>query len=121
VWFGGTLNGRMLRRVVELGDGWIPIMGSTVADIGDGARRLHAALVEAGRDPAALSIQGAMPVVRGEDRRADLAASVAGSAALVGAGATDVIVHLGAVCPDAAQAASVLRTLAERFAAEVGR
>jgi hypothetical protein len=38
----------------------------------------------------------------------------------VDAGATDVIVHLGAVCRDLAEAGPVLRTLAERFAAEVG-
>ena len=121
VWFGGTLNDRMLRRVVELGDGWIPIMGSTVDVIGEGATRLRKAFADAGRDPAGLSVQGALPVVRGEDRRPDLAASVAGGPALVDAGATDVIVHLGAVCRDLAEAGPVLRTLAERFAAEVWR
>jgi probable F420-dependent oxidoreductase len=120
VWFGGTLNERMLRRVVELGDGWIPIMGSTVDDIAGGATRLRKAFADAGRDPAGVSVQGAMPVVRAEGRRVDLAASVAGAPVLVEAGATDVIVHLGAVCPDAADAGPVLRTLAERFAAECG-
>jgi hypothetical protein len=62
-----------------------------------------------------------MPVARGEDRRVDLPASVAGVPGLVEAGATDVIVHLGAVCRDLADAGPVLRTLADRFAAEVGR
>jgi probable F420-dependent oxidoreductase len=121
VWFGGTLNRRMLRRVVELGDGWIPIMGSTVEDIADGATRLRKAFADAGRDRAALGVQGTMPVVRGEDRRLDLAASAAGVPALVEAGATDVIVHLGALCRDVAEAGPLLRTLAERFAAQVGR
>jgi probable F420-dependent oxidoreductase len=121
VWFGGSLHERTLRRVVELGDGWIPIMGSTVDDIRNGATRLRKAFAQAGRDATDLSVQGAMPVVRGEDRRVDLARSVAGAPALVEAGATDVIVHLGAVCPDVTEAGPVLRTLVERFAVEVGR
>ncbi len=121
VWFGGTLNERMLRRVVDLGDGWIPIMGSTVDDIGDGATRLRKAFAGAGRDPASLSVQAPMPVVRGEDKRVDLTASAAGVPALVAAGATDVIVHLGAVCRDLADAGPVLRTLADRVAAECAR
>jgi probable F420-dependent oxidoreductase len=37
VWFAGTLNERNLRRVVELGDGWIPIMGASIDDIRAGA------------------------------------------------------------------------------------
>jgi probable F420-dependent oxidoreductase len=121
VWFGGTLNERMLRRIVELGDGWIPIMGSTAADVADGATRLRKAFADAGRDPGGPSVQGAMPVVRGDDRRVDLGASVAGVTPLVEAGATDVIVHLGALCRDLADAGSVLRQLAEGFAGEVGR
>jgi probable F420-dependent oxidoreductase len=121
VWFGGTLNERMLRRVVELGDGWIPIMGSTVEGIAEGAARLRKAFADAGRDPTGPGVQGAMPVVRGEDRRVDLTASAAGVPALVEAGATDVIVHLGALCRDVAEAGPVLGTLVERFRAEVGR
>ena len=120
VWFGGTLTDRMLRRVVDLGDGWIPIMGSTVEGVADGATRLRKALAEAGRDPGALGVQAPMAVARGEDRRPDLAASAAGVPALVEAGATDVIVHLGAVCRDLSDAGPVLRTLVDRFRAEVG-
>jgi probable F420-dependent oxidoreductase len=121
VWFGGTLHDRMLRRVVELGDGWIPIMGSTVDDIRAGSARLREAFAEAGRDPAGLSVQGALPLVRGEDRRVDLARSAARAPALVDARATDLIVHLGALCPDGAGAGSVLQELTSRLATEVGR
>jgi probable F420-dependent oxidoreductase len=121
VWFGGTLHERMLRRVVELGDGWIPIMGSSVDDLRDGAMRLRKAFADAGRDPARVEVQAPVPLVRDESKRVDLAASAAGVPALVEAGATDVIVHLGAVCRDPADAGPVLRTLAERVAAEVGR
>lgn len=43
VWFSGTFTARTRRRVVELGDGWIPIMGATVDDIAAGAKELRAA------------------------------------------------------------------------------
>jgi probable F420-dependent oxidoreductase len=121
VWFGGTLHDRMLRRVVELGDGWIPIMGSSLDDVRDGATRLRKAFAEAGRDPAAVQVQAPVPLVRDGSKRVDLAASAAGVPALAEAGATDVIVHLGALCRDPADAGPVLATLAERVAAEVGR
>jgi len=43
VWFSGTFTARTRRRVLELGDGWIPIMGATVEDIAAGAKELRAA------------------------------------------------------------------------------
>jgi probable F420-dependent oxidoreductase len=42
VWFSGTFNARTRRRVLELGDGWIPIMGATLDDIRAGATELRA-------------------------------------------------------------------------------
>jgi hypothetical protein len=67
-----------------------------------------------------VQVQAPVPLVRDESRRVDLARSAAGVPALVDAGATDVIVHLGALCRDPAEAGPVLRALAERVA-EVGR
>lgn len=43
VWFSGTFTARTRRRVLELGDGWIPIMGASVDDIAAGAKELRAA------------------------------------------------------------------------------
>jgi probable F420-dependent oxidoreductase len=43
VWFSGTFTARTRRRIVELGDGWIPIMGASVDDIAVGACELRAA------------------------------------------------------------------------------
>ena len=43
VWFSGTMSARTVRRVSELGDGWIPIMGASLDDIRAGAEQLRAA------------------------------------------------------------------------------
>ena len=43
VWFSGTFTARTRRRILELGDGWIPIMGASVDDIRHGAEELRAA------------------------------------------------------------------------------
>jgi probable F420-dependent oxidoreductase len=43
IWFAGALTARNLRRIVDLGDGWIPIMGASLDDIRDSAARLREA------------------------------------------------------------------------------
>jgi probable F420-dependent oxidoreductase len=121
VWFSGVLHGRNFRRVVELGDGWIPIMGASLDDLRDGATPLRAAFTDAGRDPASLRVQGSATYVRGGDGRPDLGATLDGVPALVDAGATDVAVNLRAFCPDLADAPRVLEAMATGFAAAVGR
>lgn len=121
VWFSGVLHGRNLRRVVELGDGWIPIMGASLDDLRDGASRLRAAFVDAGRDPASLRVQGSATYVRGADGRPDLAATLDGVPALVDAGATDVAINLRVFCPDLAGAPRVLEAMAAGFATAAGR
>jgi alkanesulfonate monooxygenase SsuD/methylene tetrahydromethanopterin reductase-like flavin-dependent oxidoreductase (luciferase family) len=87
VLFSGTLTPRNRRRIVELGDGWIPIMGATLADIADGSATLREAFTVAGRDPESLRVRVQLPVVKG-----DLAATLAGAEPAVAAGATDVSV-----------------------------
>jgi probable F420-dependent oxidoreductase len=95
VLFSGTLTTRNVRRIVELGDGWIPIMGATLEDVAAGTARLRDELARAGRDPALLRVRVPLPVVRG-----DLAATLAGTDAAVAAGATDVSVPWGAIGDD---------------------
>ncbi|HZN12659.1 MAG TPA: TIGR03619 family F420-dependent LLM class oxidoreductase [Acidimicrobiales bacterium] len=58
IWFSGTLTPRNIRRIVELGDGWLPITGATVDDVRVGIEQLRTALTAAGRDPDALQVQG---------------------------------------------------------------
>ncbi len=57
VWFSGTLHARNVRRVVELGDGWIPVGGPTADDIGRDVGVLRDAFIAAGRDPSELRLQ----------------------------------------------------------------
>ena len=57
VWFSGTLTPRNIRRIVELGDGWLPITGATTEDIAQGIVRLRGEFEKAGRDPASLQVQ----------------------------------------------------------------
>ena len=95
VLFSGTLTARNVRRIVELGDGWIPIMGATLADVRAGVEQLRAAMAAAGRDPTQLRVRVPLRVVRG-----DLAATLAGADDAVTAGATDVTVPWGAIGDD---------------------
>ena len=95
VLFSGTLTPRNLRRIVELGDGWIPIMGATLDDVRAGTTQLRAALEAAGRDPSTLRVRVPLRIVKG-----DLAATLAGADAAVDAGATEVSVPWGAIGDD---------------------
>ena len=115
VWFSGTLSDRNVRRIVELGDGWIPIMGASTDDVARGVDRLRGALTAAGRDPGALQVRASPALVRGGDGL-DLAATLAGVADLVAAGATDVHLPLRAL-PGAGDPAHVGEACAAAVAA----
>lgn len=117
VWFSGTLTERNLRRIVELGDGWIPIMGSTVDDVRAGARRLREAFARAGRSTDSLHVQGALSPARDDRGRLDLPPMVARGSALVDAGATDLSVHLKAIDPALADPVGACAALVQAFSA----
>jgi len=102
VLFSGTLTPRNVRRIVELGDGWIPIMGERPPGVAEGVAVLTKALADAGRDPVGLRVRAHLPVIRGASGRPDLAASLAGVPELVEAGATDVVTPLAAFVRDEA-------------------
>lgn len=109
VWFGGTLTDRMLRRVVDLGDGWIPIMGASIDDIRDGASRLRSA---AGRP---VTVQAPLRPVRDADGRVDVPATMAAAPGLVAAGATDVCVNIASLTRSPAAAPAVLERAVSAF------
>ncbi|HMC39630.1 MAG TPA: TIGR03619 family F420-dependent LLM class oxidoreductase [Acidimicrobiales bacterium] len=94
VLFSGTLNGRNLRRIVELGDGWIPIMGERREGIAAGIVELRRRFDAAGRDPASLRVRSTARVGRDADGAPDLAATLERSRVLVEAGVTDLDIPL---------------------------
>jgi len=58
IWFGGKFTPRQIRRIVTLGDGWMPYGGlrMTLEQKADAVSTLRAAFIAAGRDPATLDI-----------------------------------------------------------------
>jgi probable F420-dependent oxidoreductase len=115
VLFSGTLTPRNVRRIVELGDGWIPIMGATLDDIAGGVQQLRTALSAAGRDPEALQVRAPLPIER-DGKRPDLAASIAGAGALEQAGVTEVSVPTAIAARDLDGLPAGMTELAERWA-----
>ncbi|MCU1462117.1 MAG: putative F420-dependent oxidoreductase [Acidimicrobiales bacterium] len=96
VLFSGTLTPRTMRRVVELGDGWIPIMGETHEGIATGVERLRAAYRAAGRDPDRLIVRTQLSVRKAADGTRSLEESLAGAADHAEIGVTDVTVPTAA-------------------------
>lgn len=94
--FSGTLTPRNLRRIVELGDGWIPIMGERRDGIAAGVDRLRRLFDDAGRDPETLRVRSAARIGRDADHQPSLPASLERSRDLLDAGVTDLDVPLTA-------------------------
>lgn len=109
VWFSGTLTKRTVRRVVELGDGWIPIMGASLEDIREGAARLR----EAAERP--LEVQAPVQVRRGGDGRCDLTATMAEVPVLATAGVTNVYLNAASFAPSPREAAELLPAVVRAF------
>src|SRR5262249_53520303 len=106
---------RNMRRIIELGDGWIPIMGATLDDITSGVQQLRSALEAAGRDPDALLVRAPLPIER-DGRRPDLVASLGHVDALQQAGVTEVSVPPGIVGKDRDGLRAGMAELADRWA-----
>lgn len=104
VLFSGTLHDRNVARIVQLGDGWIPIMGASLADVRAGVDRLHASYGDAGRDPDELQVRVPAIVARGTDGAVDVAATMASVPDILAAGATEVRWAIPDVSPTDAEA-----------------
>jgi probable F420-dependent oxidoreductase len=111
VWFSGTLNDRQLRRVVDLGDGWIPIMGASLDDIRDGATQLRASTERP------LEVQAPAKPVRVGDGPADASATMEGVPDLLAAGVTNVYVNIASFASSPADAPKAMQSLADAFRA----
>jgi probable F420-dependent oxidoreductase len=115
VWFGGTLTQRNLQRVIELGDGWIPIMTAAPNDVSDGARQLRQAAKAAGRPSP--DVQLPAPVARRQDGLPDIARTIEGIADAEARGATDVFFSVAEMVPDLDRLTEGVAELARRFKA----
>ena len=111
VWFSGTLTDRTVRRVVELGDGWIPIMGATLDDIRSGATRLR----EAASRP--VDVQAPLTPIRRDDKSLDLEATMQQVPDLAGAGVTNVYLNAATLARTPQSATELLLALVEAFSA----
>jgi probable F420-dependent oxidoreductase len=114
VWFSGTLNDRNLRRVVDLGDGWIPIMGASLDDVRLGAERIRA---QASRP---ITVQGRAPLAMNSDGKPDPVATMASVPDWVAAGADDISIHVVPFAPSMSDALAAFGKLAKAFRAAVG-
>ncbi|OMC41347.1 LLM class F420-dependent oxidoreductase [Mycobacterium sp. GA-1841] len=113
IWIGG--NGKAaIRRVVEHGDGWMPIIAAKgmaatmrttaiedVDQFGSAVRHLHKRLADAGRDPHSVDIQVVCPAVDLDDD-ASLRHARQTLDELAGHGATWAVVHVDGSSPQAA-------------------
>jgi probable F420-dependent oxidoreductase len=90
VLFSGTLIPRNKRRIVELGDGWIPIMTERRPGIAEGVQELRRNFEVAGRDPATLRVRSTARV------GSTITETLDRSRALVDVGVNDIDVPLTA-------------------------
>jgi probable F420-dependent oxidoreductase len=94
IFFSGPANDATVRRVAELGDGWLPL-AIPLDDVTDTIERMRAAFRELGRDPASLQVRQNLAVKTDDSGRVDLDATVAPVADLAARGVTTVSVALG--------------------------
>lgn len=120
VWFSGTLTRRNCRRIVQLGDGWIPIMGATSAEIAKGVGELREELAAHGRDPGLLRVQAPPELRRAQDGTLDVRATFDTIPSLREAGINDFQVNLGIVARKGEESKPGLQLLAEEFARVTG-
>jgi probable F420-dependent oxidoreductase len=111
VWFAGPLTERNLRRITELGDGWIPIMGASIEDIRAGADRLRSTV------DRPIVVQAPAPVQKAADGARDPAATMAGVPSLVAAGASDIYVNVASFAASPGEAPAALDRLVAAFKA----
>lgn len=115
IFFSGSLTHRNLRRITRLGDGWIPIMGTTPDGLADGVARLREAWADAGRDPAGLRVRGTLPIVRDDARRPLLGPTLESAPDLARRGATEIDLPLQAFVRRPEEIPSFFAELGERW------
>jgi hypothetical protein len=119
IWVSGTLNDRVLDRLVRFGAGWVP-WGPIARDPVTGIDRVREALAAAGRDASDLQVQGRLPIVKSPDGTVDLARTMEGVPALAEAGITDFRAPVSITLEPSANA-DYLSEMVAAFRQAVGR
>ena len=91
VLFSGSLHARNLRRITELGAGWITHPGQPLAEIATGVTTLSSSFRDHGRDPGTLVVRTRLPIVRA-GAEPDFPASFARVPDYAAAGVTDLTI-----------------------------
>jgi probable F420-dependent oxidoreductase len=93
VWYGGAANDATIRRVAELGDGWLPL-GPTLDESAATVEKIRRAMEERGRDPMTLRVRHNLATVHRDDKSVDVDATLAQVAPLADYGITTVALTL---------------------------
>jgi probable F420-dependent oxidoreductase len=93
IWVSGTLNPRVLDRIVRFGTGWIP-WGRFASDPTEGVAEVYEALERAGRLPADFRVQGPISLVKGSDGQLDVERTMEVVPKLMEMGVTDFRIGL---------------------------
>ena len=88
LWVSGTVNKRVLERIVRFGSGWIP-WGPAEADPATWIPRVHEALAAAGRDAHDFQVAGRLPLVTDNAGEVDIGRTMERVPPLVEVGVTD--------------------------------
>jgi len=115
IWFSGAANDATVRRVAELGDGWLPL-AIPLDEVTATVEQMRIAFRDRGRDPATLGVRHNLAVKTDDDRRVDLDATVAPVPDLATRGITTVSVALGRFLRSRADIEPFLRDLGAAFA-----
>jgi probable F420-dependent oxidoreductase len=115
IFFSGPASDATVRRVAELGDGWLPL-AIPIDDVTATIERMRSAFRDAGRDPASLQVRQNLMVKTDDDGGVDLDATIAPVADLAARGITTVSVALGRFLRTRADIEPFLRDLGAAFA-----
>lgn len=119
IWVSGTLNTRVMDRMVRFGSGWIP-WGPDAANPTEGLAQIREAFAAAGRDMTGFNVTSTLPFVRDDDGTIDVAASMDAVGPLAEAGITDFRAYVPT--PDGREEATeYLGGLVNAFRTAVGR
>jgi probable F420-dependent oxidoreductase len=94
IFVAGTLGRNNMHRLVQLADGWIPIMGEDIAGVEAGVVKIRAAWSDADRDPGSLRVRCPLPAVRDDSGQPQLRETIESAATLTEIGVTEVAIAL---------------------------